>query len=216
MESHVSPVAIVGGGPVGLVLALFLDHYGIKSVVFNSAATTRWAPKGSTHNPRTMEHYRRLGIARGMRLLGLPPTHPTDIAYFTRYSGWELARRPLESDAERLRMREESERTDQFVEPLLRTNQMYIERYLLEQARTRPNITLRLAGRLDRSPPPTGTLIWLRKARTASRSAGLLSTWSGATAARARCAGGWASVTRVRTRSIKRMRSTRGRCMPRI
>jgi 2-polyprenyl-6-methoxyphenol hydroxylase-like FAD-dependent oxidoreductase len=25
-----TPVAIVGGGPVGLVLALFLDFYGVK------------------------------------------------------------------------------------------------------------------------------------------------------------------------------------------
>ena len=30
-----APVAIVGGGPVGLMLALFLDHYGVKSVLFN-------------------------------------------------------------------------------------------------------------------------------------------------------------------------------------
>lgn len=134
---------------MGLVLALFLDHYGVKSVVFESAETTRWQPKGSTHNARTMEHYRRLGIARDMRTRGLPKDHPTDIAYFTRYSAWELARRPQPSEADRLRMREQAPRTDQFVEPLLRTNQMYVERFLLEQARSRPNITLRYGWEAD-------------------------------------------------------------------
>ena len=31
-----APVAIVGGGPVGLMLALFLDRHAVKSVVFNT------------------------------------------------------------------------------------------------------------------------------------------------------------------------------------
>ena len=142
-------VAIVGGGPVGLVLALFLDHYGVQSLVVESAPTTRWVPKGSTHNARTMEHYRRLGIASAMRNRGLPAEHATDLAYFNRYSGWELARRPQPSEADRLRMRTASVRTDQFVEPLFRCNQMYVERYLLEQAKTRPNITLRYGCEAD-------------------------------------------------------------------
>ena len=69
-----SPVAIVGGGPVGLTLALFLDLYGVRSVLFNTDDTTRWHPKGSTEGPRTMEHFRRLGVADEIRKLGLPPT----------------------------------------------------------------------------------------------------------------------------------------------
>jgi 2-polyprenyl-6-methoxyphenol hydroxylase-like FAD-dependent oxidoreductase len=40
------PVAIVGGGPVGLTLALFLDLYGIRSALFDTGETTRWHPKG--------------------------------------------------------------------------------------------------------------------------------------------------------------------------
>jgi 2-polyprenyl-6-methoxyphenol hydroxylase-like FAD-dependent oxidoreductase len=34
------PVAIVGGGPIGLVLALFLDFYGVRSILFNTEAAT--------------------------------------------------------------------------------------------------------------------------------------------------------------------------------
>jgi len=59
---NTSSVAIVGGGPVGMMLALFLDWHGVRSVLFNTEETTRWHPKGSTESSRTMEHFRRLGI----------------------------------------------------------------------------------------------------------------------------------------------------------
>src|SRR4051812_35625790 len=87
-----APVAIVGGGPVGLQLALFLDHYGVKSVLFNTEPEVRPHPKGSTHNSRTMEHHRRLGNAPKIRSLGLQADRPTDVSYFTRLNGYELAR----------------------------------------------------------------------------------------------------------------------------
>ena len=77
-------VAIVGGGPIGLALALHLDMYGVKSTVFNTEAETRWHPKGNIHNARTMELFRKLGLADNIRALGLPGDHPFDVAYFTR------------------------------------------------------------------------------------------------------------------------------------
>ena len=138
-----TPVAIVGGGPVGLMLALFLDRHGVPSVVFNSEATTRWHPKGSTHNARSMEHHRRLGIAGKIRALGLPTDHPTDVAYFTRFNAYELARLTMPSSAEKMRAVATSSRFDQIPEPIHRGNQMYVERFLFEHAQTRPNITLR-------------------------------------------------------------------------
>ena len=42
------PVAIVGGGPVDLILALFLDRYGVRSVIFNTEDGIRQHPKGGT------------------------------------------------------------------------------------------------------------------------------------------------------------------------
>src|SRR5688572_11390797 len=137
------PVAIVGGGPVGLALALFLDRHGIRSVVFNTDADTRWHPKGSTQNARTMEHYRRLGIAPALRRLGLPADYPGDVAYFTRFNAYELARLAMPSAAEKARLVATSGKLDQIPEPVLRANQMYVEAFLLEHARTRPNIALR-------------------------------------------------------------------------
>src|SRR5215471_21001382 len=136
------PVAIVGG-PVGLLLALFLDLYGVRSVIFNSDPEVRRHPKGSTHNSRTMEHHRRLGIASRIRDLSLPINRPTDVSYYTRLTGWELGRFCLPSEAEKRRAVAAEATTDQIPEPLLRANQMYVEAFLLSYARTRPNITIR-------------------------------------------------------------------------
>ncbi len=143
------PVAIVGGGPVGLMLALFLDFHGVQSVLFNSEASTRWHPKGSTQGSRTREHFRRLGIATAVRKLGLPADHPTDVAYFTRFGGAELARLRMPSTSEAMRQVARAPATDQVPEPIHRANQMYVERFLFEHARTRPNIVLRFGWRVE-------------------------------------------------------------------
>ncbi len=145
MTSHTlqTPVAIVGGGPVGLMLALFLDRHNVRSVVFNVEQTTRWHPKGSTHNSRTMEHYRRLGLGSAVRKLGLPPDHATDVVYFTRFNGPQIARVVMQSSLEKTRAVMTAPCNHQNFEPIHRANQMYIENHLYDHARTRPNITLR-------------------------------------------------------------------------
>lgn len=146
---HQTPIAIVGGGPVGLMLALFLDRHDVRSVVFNSEPGARHHPKGSTHNSRTMEHYRRLGFGGEVRKLGLPADHPTDVVYLTRFNGPELARLPMPSEEEKMQRVVASPRTDQVPEPIHRANQMYVEKFLLEHAVTRPNIMLRFGWRVD-------------------------------------------------------------------
>ncbi len=149
VETSQIPVAIVGGGPVGLMLALLLDRHGVRCVLFNTEETTRWHPKGSSQGARTMEHYRRLGIADHVRTLGMPADHPTDVIYFTRFGGWELARLPMPSTAEKLKAIAAAAKTDQVPEPLHRANQMYVEKFLLEHVRTRPNIVVRFGWRVD-------------------------------------------------------------------
>jgi 2-polyprenyl-6-methoxyphenol hydroxylase-like FAD-dependent oxidoreductase len=148
-NEHTIPVAIVGGGPVGMMLALFLDRHGVRSVVFNTENEVRFHPKGSTHNARTMEHYRRLGLADEVRALGLPPDHPTDVAYFTRFNGWELARLRMPSLAEKRATVAASPKCDQIPEPIHRANQMYVERALFAAVRARPNIALRWAWTVE-------------------------------------------------------------------
>jgi 2-polyprenyl-6-methoxyphenol hydroxylase-like FAD-dependent oxidoreductase len=90
-----------------------------------------------------MEHYRRLGLSHRIRKLGLPPGHPTDVGYFTRLNGWELARLPMPSESERTRALEGAPAAHQVPEPIFRSNQMYVEKLLLEHAATLPHVQLR-------------------------------------------------------------------------
>lgn len=143
-----TPVAIVGGGPVGLLLALFLDRYGVGSVVFNAGSSVPDEPRGSTHNARTMEHYRTLGLADRVRALGLPADHDAGISFSTRYNGHALARLPWPGPGEARRQVAAAGRTDQVPEPMHRANQMYVERLLLSRARAGAHITLRFGARV--------------------------------------------------------------------
>ena len=159
-DAHQTQVLIVGGGPVGMMLALFLDYFRIRSTVINIEECVRMHPKGSTHNARTMEHYRRLGISGAIRRLGLPADHPTDAAYFTRLSAWEIARYRMPSERELERSRSTLHPTDQVPEPVQRANQMYVEDFLFRRMKTRSNITLRYGWQADRfSQDEAGTCL---------------------------------------------------------
>ena len=86
------PVLIAGGGPVGLVLALELEHRGIDAILVERNAHTTRHPKMDVTNGRSMEHFRRLGIADEIRSHGVPSDHPMTVVWCTRVGEWELAR----------------------------------------------------------------------------------------------------------------------------
>jgi 2-polyprenyl-6-methoxyphenol hydroxylase-like FAD-dependent oxidoreductase len=130
---HQCPVVVVGGGPVGMGLTLQLSKLGVPCLIVNKEPDSGWHPRGNTHNSRTMEHYRRLGLSDGIRALGMPQQHPTDVGYFTTLSGPEIARIPMPSEAEKKEKLRNAAPDDQVVEPIFRCNQMYVERFLLEQ-----------------------------------------------------------------------------------
>ncbi|MFF5563818.1 FAD-dependent monooxygenase [Streptomyces sp. NPDC012623] len=85
-------VLIVGGGPVGMAMALDLTYRGIDCVVADAGDGQVRHPKVSTIGPRSMELLRRWGVADAVRDAGWPADHPLDIAWVTRVGGHEIHR----------------------------------------------------------------------------------------------------------------------------
>ena len=86
-------VLIVGGGPVGLTLALDLAWRGIDVTVAElRQAGEPPSPKCNQVSARSMEIYRRLGVAGKIRDAGLPADYPNDVVSCTSVTGHELAR----------------------------------------------------------------------------------------------------------------------------
>ena len=83
-------VLIVGAGPVGLTLAIDLGKRGIRCTLIEKNDAPLGYPKMERCNPRTMEIFRRLGIAETVRAAGYPPDWPMDT-----YLLFDLMRPPL-------------------------------------------------------------------------------------------------------------------------
>jgi hypothetical protein len=71
-------VLIVGGGPVGLTLAVDLGRRGVRCILIEKNDAPLGYPKMERCNPRTMEIFRRLGLADTVRAAGYPPDWPMD------------------------------------------------------------------------------------------------------------------------------------------
>ena len=62
-------VIIAGAGPVGLTLSIELGRRGISCLLMEKSPTPLPWPKMDRSNARTMEFYRRIGIADRVRAL---------------------------------------------------------------------------------------------------------------------------------------------------
>jgi 2-polyprenyl-6-methoxyphenol hydroxylase-like FAD-dependent oxidoreductase len=123
-QAH-TPVAIVGGGPVGLTLALHLGRQGIRSTLVERAPRTGGPlqAKADLLNERTMEFCRHLGIADEIARTGFPDDVPRDTVYCTSLNGFPIGRDALPATRDRPlppQCREMHRRCPQFVlDPLL-------------------------------------------------------------------------------------------------
>nr|WP_181726096.1 FAD-dependent monooxygenase [Polaromonas sp.]QJS06427.1 2-polyprenyl-6-methoxyphenol hydroxylase [Polaromonas sp.] len=95
-------VAIIGGGPAGLMLAIELGCRGVDCVVLEEDIAAPDFPKANATSSRTMEHYRRRGFAGQIRSLGLAADHPQDVVYCTTLAGRELTRFSIPSRSQAL------------------------------------------------------------------------------------------------------------------
>jgi 2-polyprenyl-6-methoxyphenol hydroxylase-like FAD-dependent oxidoreductase len=72
-------VLIVGAGPVGLTLAIDLGKRGVRCTLIEQKEAPQFLPKMERANARTMEMYRRIGLAEPIRRAGLRGDCPMDV-----------------------------------------------------------------------------------------------------------------------------------------
>ena len=72
-------VLIVGGGPVGLTLAIELGTLGVDVILVDKREKLGKLPKMERCNARTMENFRRSGLSTRIRAAGLDNDMPMDV-----------------------------------------------------------------------------------------------------------------------------------------
>jgi 2-polyprenyl-6-methoxyphenol hydroxylase-like FAD-dependent oxidoreductase len=136
------PVLIVGGGPVGLALAVDLGWRGIAARVVEQEDGTIDHPRANAENARTMEFFRRWGIADAVRTSGTPQDFTQAVVYATNLRGYEIARidRPGHGGSGGTAISPERPQ---------RCNQLWLDPILRERASTFPSIDLRYRTRFE-------------------------------------------------------------------
>jgi 2-polyprenyl-6-methoxyphenol hydroxylase-like FAD-dependent oxidoreductase len=142
-ETTTYDVIVAGAGPVGLTLSIDLGRRGVRCLIIERSPTTLPYPKMDRSNARTMEFYRRLGIAERVRALGYPPDNPMDVFLCTRLSDPPIAVLKYPSVAERRQQIAASPNGEWLLEPYQLVSQNQIEPLLKEVAEATPNVTVR-------------------------------------------------------------------------
>jgi 2-polyprenyl-6-methoxyphenol hydroxylase-like FAD-dependent oxidoreductase len=178
------PVLIAGGGPVGMMLALDLGWRGVPCLLVEQSQRELSVPRCNTISARTMEHFRRLGIARAVRSAGLPNDYPTDVSYRTRFCGPELYRISQPSAAQVLEQTDRGEDQGLIFEPQHRLAQLFLEPILLEHSRRFPCVSIERGVQLEsfteRPDGITATLRSITSGATRTVEAGFLVGCDGA------------------------------------
>jgi 2-polyprenyl-6-methoxyphenol hydroxylase-like FAD-dependent oxidoreductase len=143
-------VLIVGAGPVGLTLAMDLAQRGVDVLV--AETRQRGEPPNVKCNhvsARSMEIFRRLGVARALRDTGLPADYPNDVAYRTTFTGEELSRIPIPARRDRYTATGGPDTWWPTPEPPHRINQIYLEPVLFAHAEATRGVRILNRTRID-------------------------------------------------------------------
>ena len=136
-------ILVVGGGPVGLTLAMDLASRGIRTVVAELRHKGEPPSVKCNHvSARSMEIFRRLGVSKAIREAGLPADYPNDVSYRVSFAGKELSRIPIPCRRDRYTASGGPDTWWPTAEPPHRINQIYLEPTLSAHAETIAGLTL--------------------------------------------------------------------------
>src|SRR3954470_24857895 len=142
-DDNEANVLIVGAGPVGLTLAIDLAWRGIDvTIIERRAPVEPPEPKCNHVAARTMEIFRRLGVAEKVRNAGLPADYPHDISYRTTFTGQELTRIRIPCRRDRFTRKDGPDCNWPTPEPPHRINQIFLEPILFDHAAAQPRIEI--------------------------------------------------------------------------
>jgi len=136
-------VLIVGAGPVGLSLAIDLGQRGIRCTLIERKDQPAFLPKMERINARTMEIYRRMGLAEKIRAAGLRSDIPMDVYVVLDLKRPPLLRLPYPSVAEARADIRGSNDGSAPLEPYQLISQYTLEPLLKEHAEALTPVTLR-------------------------------------------------------------------------
>lgn len=136
-------VIISGAGPVGLTTAINLGRYGVSCLVIERNPGPAPWPKMDRTNARSMEMFRRLGLAGRIRELGYPPDNPMDVFLVTRLNHPAITALRYPSVAECRERIANCRDGSQPLEPYQLVSQNKLEPLLSSVAEETPNVTVR-------------------------------------------------------------------------
>lgn len=135
-------VLIVGAGPVGLTLAIALGQQGVRCILAEKKPAPEFLPKMERCNARTMEIFRRMGLAEKIRAAGLNGDVPMDVFVVTRMDEPPLLHLPYPSVNEAQAEIAGSNDTSQPAEAYQLISQYTLEPLLKSVAESLPSVTV--------------------------------------------------------------------------
>ena len=136
-------VLVVGAGPVGLTLAVDLGRRGVRCTLVEQKPAPEFLPKMERCNARTMEIFRRMGLAARIRAAGLPADVPMDVFVILAMNEPPLLRLPYPSVSEARTQIAACNDGSMPLEPYQLISQYTLEPLLKAEAEALPSVALR-------------------------------------------------------------------------